>query len=295
MRLVLALASACGLVAFWSGLFAGRSPLAARVEPYLNGLYGRSAKPTPSPWFVRPILRGLIRLLPAGDPSLRRRLSEAGWRSSEEAFRHQQVLWMLGGAGAGAILSSRTIADPAPGGFALVAVLVLLGALAGVAASDRSLSKQVSRRRERVAADLPLALDLLTLSLMAGESVQAAFTRVAGAVPGDIGGALEVCIGDVRAGAPLAEALEALPLHLPGPAVARLADSLCTGIERGAPLAETLRAQCDDLRDARRRELLEAGGKREILMLVPVVFLILPVVVAFALYPGLVALDLLVP
>lgn len=296
MRLTLALGSACGLLAFWSGLFAGRSRLAARVEPYLNGLYGHSAKLAPPPWFVRPVLTGLVGLLPAGGPSLRRRLSEAGSGSSEEAFRHQQVLWMLIGAGAGGILAGRMVADrAATGELALVPVIVMLGALAGYGASDRSLSRKVARRRERVAADLPLALDLLTLSLMAGESVQAAFTRVAGAVPGDVGGALEMCLGDVRSGAPLAEALEALPLHLPGPPVARLADSLCTGIERGAPLADTLRAQCDDLRDARRRELLEAGGKREILMLVPVVFLILPVVVAFALYPGLVALDLLVP
>lgn len=36
---------------------------------------------------------------------------------------------------------------------------------------------------------------------------------------------------------------------------------------------------------------MEEGGRREIAMLVPVVFLILPVTVMFALYPGLVALD----
>jgi tight adherence protein C len=32
---------------------------------------------------------------------------------------------------------------------------------------------------------------------------------------------------------------------------------------------------------------MEQGGRREILMMVPVVFLILPVTVLFALYPGL--------
>ncbi len=41
--------------------------------------------------------------------------------------------------------------------------------------------------------------------------------------------------------------------------------------------------------------LLEMGGRREVLMLVPVVFLIMPVVVVFALLPGLVSLELLVP
>jgi len=56
-----------------------------------------------------------------------------------------------------------------------------------------------------------------------------------------------------------------------------------------------LRAQADDGREARRRLLLEMGGRREVLMLVPVVFLIMPVVVLFALLPGLVSLELLVP
>ncbi len=37
---------------------------------------------------------------------------------------------------------------------------------------------------------------------------------------------------------------------------------------------------------------MEAGGKKEIAMMVPVVFLVLPVTVLFAVYPGLVALEL---
>jgi tight adherence protein C len=82
---------------------------------------------------------------------------------------------------------------------------------------------------------------------------------------------------------------------VPEPAVARLVDALCTGIEKGSPLADVLRAQADDGRDLSRRRLLELGGRREVWMLVPVVFLIMPVVVVWALYPGLVSLDLLVP
>jgi tight adherence protein C len=77
--------------------------------------------------------------------------------------------------------------------------------------------------------------------------------------------------------------------------MARFVDAVCTGIERGAPLSDVLRAQADDARDARRRQLLELGGQKEVWMLVPVVFLIMPVVVLFALYPGLVSLNLLVP
>jgi len=37
---------------------------------------------------------------------------------------------------------------------------------------------------------------------------------------------------------------------------------------------------------------MEDGGRREIAMLFPVVFLILPVTVLFALYPGLISLGI---
>ena len=77
------------------------------------------------------------------------------------------------------------------------------------------------------------------------------------------------------------------------PALARFVDGVVVAAERGTPLAEVLRAQAADVREAGRRALLEAGGRREIAMLVPVVFVILPTTVVFALYPGLVGITAL--
>ncbi len=58
------------------------------------------------------------------------------------------------------------------------------------------------------------------------------------------------------------------------------------------PLADVLRAQAADVREAARRDLIEAGARKEVLMMVPVVFLVLPVTVVFAFWPGLVGLSL---
>ncbi len=66
---------------------------------------------------------------------------------------------------------------------------------------------------------------------------------------------------------------------------------MVVAIERGTPLADVLRAQAVDVREVGKRALLEAGGRKEISMMVPVVFLILPITVMFALYPGLVTLT----
>jgi len=57
-------------------------------------------------------------------------------------------------------------------------------------------------------------------------------------------------------------------------------------------VTEVLRAQAQDARDEGRRALMERGGKQVVAMMVPVVFLVLPVTVVFAVYPGLAVLRL---
>ena len=75
-------------------------------------------------------------------------------------------------------------------------------------------------------------------------------------------------------------------------AVRRFADAFVVALERGTPLADVLRAQAADARDAARRELTERAARREVLMLLPVVFLVLPITVVFALFPGFWGLSL---
>jgi tight adherence protein C len=55
-------------------------------------------------------------------------------------------------------------------------------------------------------------------------------------------------------------------------------------------LADVLRAQAQDVREVGRRELMESGGRKEVAMMVPVVFFILPVTVVFAVFPSMVVL-----
>lgn len=66
--------------------------------------------------------------------------------------------------------------------------------------------------------------------------------------------------------------------------MSRTIDQLLGALERGTPLVEVLRAQVQDSRDETKRELLEAAGRKEVAMLVPLVFLILPVTIAFAIF-----------
>jgi tight adherence protein C len=52
-----------------------------------------------------------------------------------------------------------------------------------------------------------------------------------------------------------------------------------------------LQAQAQDAREESKRELLELAGKKEVAMLFPLVFLILPITIAFAIFPGIFVLQ----
>jgi tight adherence protein C len=102
-------------------------------------------------------------------------------------------------------------------------------------------------------------------------------------------------LADIRTGTPVTSALDGLARRSGLPVVARFAEGMAVAIERGTPLAGVLHAQAADVREAGRRALIESGARKEIAMMVPVVFLVLPVTVVFAFWPGVVGLHLVTP
>jgi len=99
-------------------------------------------------------------------------------------------------------------------------------------------------------------------------------------------------MAETRAGSTLTEALDALGARTGLPSLARFVEGIVIALERGTPLGEVIRAQAQDVREMSRRRLIESGARREVAMMVPVVFLVLPVTVLFVVYPGLAVLDL---
>jgi len=292
---------AVGLVMLLSGLPPlRRNRLTERVAPYLSGLRGRPStllarSPSNRNALEQRIEAALRSVGISPDRSLVERLQSADLKLDSGGFRLEQLVWALTAMVATwtLVASTTTVGigfDPRA-----LPVLSAVALVSGFLARDWWLSRQVEARRAALQEELPTAIDLVTLAIMSGESVPAAFARVGGVMRTGIGAEFQRVVADIRAGAPAVDALDALRRRLPLPGVVRFVDAIITAIERGAPLADVLRAQADDGREARRRLLLEMGGRREVLMLVPVVFLIMPVVVLFALLPGLVSLELLVP
>ena len=167
----------------------------------------------------------------------------------------------------------------------------LVGTLLGVAGMDRFLTVRARARQRAIDAAVPDCSELLALAVAAGESIPAAIERVSGCAGGPLGAELWLTAGHIRNGTPSVRALADLVERTESPALTRLSRTLTTAIDRGSPLASVLHDQARDQRERSLAALMEEGGRREIAMLLPVVFLILPVTVMCALYPGLIALD----
>ncbi|MGB7448296.1 MAG: type II secretion system F family protein [Ornithinimicrobium sp.] len=274
--------------------------LAARVEPYLdraprrsrllhqeNAQVGLAQALTP---FIASLGRRLDRLLGGAD-SVRARLRRADAGEDVEGFRIQQVLWAVTAAVLVSFLGSvlwwtRGVSLPA-----LVVVVVLAGA-GGAMARDGALTRAAVRRERLIMAEFPALAELLALSVTAGESTVQALERVSRLSAGALSTELDIALSAARTGTSLPEALQGISRRTGLAPVARFVDGIVVAIQRGTPLGEVLRAQAQDARESARQALIEEGGKREIAMMVPVVFLVLPVTVVFAAYPGLALLQL---
>ncbi|CCG01949.1 type II secretion system F family protein [Blastococcus saxobsidens] len=233
--------------------------------------------------------RMVDRLL-GGRASVRRRLDALGGAMTVEDFRIEQVVW--GGLGLLGTALAATLGSVAAGSVNVLSagLFCLAGAVGGVLGRDWWLTQQVTRREELLLAEFPVVAELLALAVTAGESPTAAIARVTRLSGGELARELGAALGRARAGVPLVDALQQVADQTSLDPLARFIDGLLVAIERGTPLAEVLRAQAADVREAGKRRLLEAGGRKEIGMMVPVVFLVLPVTVLFALFPGLISI-----
>jgi tight adherence protein C len=265
----------------------------AADAPLLEGSVSATVEGLVRPYATR-VAAHLERVV-GGGASVQRRLLRAGGRLDLQEFRIQQVLWGAAAFAVAALMSMAMLAAGSARSPGLLVVFAAGMAVGGVLARDQALTRQIRIRESRIVGELPTVADLLAVSVAAGESPAAAVERTARVTGGELGRELALVLNEVRAGAGLVHALDAMSRRVAVPAVTRFTDGIAVAVERGTPLADVLRSQAADAREVRKRTLMEIGGRKEILMLIPVVFLVLPVTVLFALYPGLAHFDVIAP
>lgn len=292
---------AAGLLCILAALPRWRAvSLTVRIAPYVRDvvadedmprglLRGAGMLPAGNRGLWQRAQQGFDRMLGGGE-ILRLRLAQAGLSADPVAFRGRQLGWLLAGISVGA-LAVIALAVAGRMSAPVVAIPILAGATAAVG-YDMQLSVRAKARRGRLTDELPTTLEFLALCLSAGEGFLDSLRRVAAVGSGELSAELRQVVLAAGTGSPLADALSEMATRLQLPGLARAVDQVISALEHGAPLAGVLHAQAGDAREDAKRTLIEQAGRKEILMLLPLVFLILPLSVLFAIYPGLFILRL---
>lgn len=189
----------------------------------------------------------------------------------------RRVLFAITGALAGAT---------AKGSDAAVAAL-LLGGL-GWRLADVAESRRLRSRIERIEHALPDVIDLLTICVLAGMSIDAALRRVAGETSGPLADALTTSVRMLDVGIARDDAFDALARNAPAPSVAGLIASLRRAERYGVPVATVLAAQATEARSRRAARMRERALAAPVRMLFPLTLCFLPAFVLLAIAPSLI-------
>jgi tight adherence protein C len=279
-----------------------RPTMSDRIAPYLTDAARPSRLLTGAPTggtatalsrLTAPLIRDAARFIDkilGGRASVERRLLALDSSLTVDQFRVEQVLWGALGAAAGAGIGLLAVLLGQSNPLILV-LLILACAGAGVLGRDWWLSEAVSKRDAEIIAEFPVIAEMLALAVTAGEGPMSAIDRITRLAHGPLVNQLNGVLSETRAGTPFLTAITHLRDSTGLDPLARFLDGMAVAIERGTPLADVLRAQAADVRALGKRQLLESGGRKEIAMMVPVVFIVLPITILFALYPGLLAIT----
>lgn len=242
---------------------------------------------------IRQTLERIGSILPPssdlGSP-VRRRLIAAGYREPDalQAFFGIKAVCAFSAALIFFVIGQRMDADAVT-----ALVFALAGAGIGYMVPERGLKAMESKRQQRLRQALPAALDLLVLSLEAGQALDSAMldtSRELRQVYPDLSEELSLAHLEMRAGQSRAEVLARLAQRTGDAEVKKLTNLLLDGDRFGASLGPALRNHAKYTRTRRRQMAQERARKTSVKLVFPVFFLIFPCVLLVTLGPAVLRL-----
>jgi tight adherence protein C len=155
----------------------------------------------------------------------------------------------------------------------------------------KAISSVNKTKLDRALFELPEILDLLAVHLRAGDGIYRSFVAVVPRCEGELAGELERVLRAVQFGSAFVQEIKTVGTAIPQPQIIEFTNKISLALERGTPLAHMLSELSASSRAEIRNRLLRQAGKNETRMLIPLVFLILPITVLFAIYPSLELLN----
>jgi tight adherence protein C len=139
--------------------------------------------------------------------------------------------------------------------------------------------------------ELSKILQMLAIMISAGESSIAALRYISERSSGRLATLIKASLENYKNNGNLFSTLEFVSSATNSAQVRRLLNAIRISSERGSPMLDTLQNQVRSLNKEIKVNLLNKAGKSEIALLVPVVFLILPTSILFAVWPSIYGLS----
>lgn len=241
---------------------------------------------------LRPVLVGRW-LNPWGrNVEVEKQLKFAGINQSLSEFRQSQIVFMFWSLVVITTWEILRLLAHQPLSVGLVLALYLTSVPLSGYLRFALLKDQAKKRASQINQEIAAMFDLVAFSISAGDPVISAIGRVGKVCSSPSALIFQQISDDIAKGASINFALSQAEQMTSATSFARSLRAIKTSIERGTPISAVLRAQAGDARSNSSADLMKLAGKKESLMMVPVVFLILPMIVFIALYPGLSALQI---
>jgi tight adherence protein C len=177
-------------------------------------------------------------------------------------------------------------------GASFVTILLLTASLFTFRYWEKGVNSRNQKKRLKAAeSEFPSIVELFAVLVSAGESPSTALLRVSDRANGEMAERFTGALINLKNGKSLSQSLDVLGAQVNSPTIRRFCDTLILAIERGTSLSEVLNRQVEEVRAGQHASLLVAAGKAEISLMIPVIFLILPISVLFALWPSYVSLG----
>ncbi len=172
----------------------------------------------------------------------------------------------------------------------LIAPVCIGGVLVGFVLPELYIKNLTSKRRAILTSVLPEGLDLLTICVEAGLSIDAAFRRVSremnSSMP-ELAAEFEMTATELTYLPDRQQALENMSDRSDSPAVAALVNALRQTEKYGTPLAGSLRILSQEFRQTRQSKAEEKGARMPALMTVPLMVFILPTLITVLIAPAI--------
>jgi pilus assembly protein TadC len=187
-------------------------------------------------------------------------------------------------------------------GQSLLSILtaILLAFFLGKWIMRQTWSSRERRRIEQLELELPQYLEMFHILITSGMSVLSALrslilndsqSQISARQRSEMRDIITEVIAGVEQGLAIERALDEVVLRAGSEQLRRFSDAVILGMERGSSMGQTLRNLITETRNQSKVLVMQRAGKAEIQLLIPVVFLILPISVMFAIWPSYINLS----